>query len=128
MIVLDTHALVWVMGDPKRLTRAAASAMRRQQEWVIPSIFFWELAMLMTRDKLRPGRTYEDIVADILGDGRTRVQEITPAIALRSAQLSAARPMDPADQLIAATAIALNAPLVSADERMRNIPGLRIVW
>lgn len=128
MIVLDTHALLWVMGEPKKLSRPAASAMRRQQELVVPSIFFWEVAMLVTRGKLRLGRTYDDLVADIVGDPRTRIQDITPTIAHRAAQLSAGRAMDPADQIIAATAIALDVPLVSADERMRGMPGLRLLW
>jgi PIN domain nuclease of toxin-antitoxin system len=35
---------------------------------------------------------------------------------------------DPADQLIAATAIELDVPLLTADERFRALPALRTVW
>lgn|GEM_PF-4751592 len=36
--------------------------------------------------------------------------------------------MDPADQLIAATALELDAPLVTSDGRLQTVPGLRTIW
>jgi PIN domain nuclease of toxin-antitoxin system len=35
---------------------------------------------------------------------------------------------DPADRLIAATATLLGAALVTGDERLRAVPGLRTIW
>jgi predicted nucleic acid-binding protein len=36
--------------------------------------------------------------------------------------------MDPGDQLIAATAMELDVPLVTSDERLQSLPGLRTIW
>jgi PIN domain nuclease of toxin-antitoxin system len=35
---------------------------------------------------------------------------------------------DPADRIIVATSRALRAPLLSADERLRNYPHLSVIW
>jgi PIN domain nuclease of toxin-antitoxin system len=48
-------------------------------------------------------------------------------IALRSVGLRAAHD-DPADRMIAATALILGAPLVTKDGRLRRLEGLRTLW
>jgi PIN domain nuclease of toxin-antitoxin system len=35
---------------------------------------------------------------------------------------------DPADRLIAATALALSCPIVSSDGRLAEYPGVRLIW
>lgn len=35
---------------------------------------------------------------------------------------------DPADRLIAAMALVHRAPLITADEKLHRVPGLRCVW
>ncbi len=32
MILLDTHVLVWLVGQPEKLSKAAASAIRRARK------------------------------------------------------------------------------------------------
>lgn len=128
MIVVDTHVLIWSVKGPSRLSRAAASAMRRERTVVVPAILFWELAMLGLRERVRFESGYAQFVRDVLSIDRIRVQPLTPEIGLRAAGLSLNRPMDPADQLIAATAIELNCPLVTADERLKALPGLQTLW
>lgn len=85
--------------------------------------------MLLTRGRLgaNPGQ-FGDYVNAIAAGPNIRIQELTPEISLRAAQLSLNQPMDPADQLIAATALELRVPLVSADERLHGIPGLEVIW
>lgn len=55
------------------------------------------------------------------------VAPISPAIAMR-AQASVFQHKDPADRLIAATAMELNAPLITQDRKLAEIPGLRVLW
>jgi len=55
VILLDTHVLAWLVADPARLSRPAASAIRRaraHQGIGIAAISLWELAMLFARGRL----------------------------------------------------------------------------
>ena len=49
-------------------------------------------------------------------------------IAARSVRIAANFLGDPADQLIAATAIELDVPLVTAGQRLQHSPALRTLW
>ena len=49
MILLDTHVLIWMASDPKRLMKQARDAIRdaRQKTGVaVSTITLWELAWL----------------------------------------------------------------------------------
>ena len=46
MILLDTHVLIWMSSDPKRLSKKAREAIREARQKtgiVIASITLWEL-------------------------------------------------------------------------------------
>ena len=85
--------------------------------------------MQVTRGKVNlDGGTFEEVIAGFLANPRISVEHLTPAIGLRAARLSQVRSMDPGDQLIAATAMELDVPLVTSDERLHSIPGLKTIW
>lgn len=119
MIVLDTHALVWVLEDAPRLgPRAAVLANRALPEDLLwtSAVAFWELSLLVARGRLRLQASPEQF--------RTRVQSlgiqeapVTGDVALRAARLAASL-RDPADCFIAATAIVHHARLMTADTRL----------
>jgi PIN domain nuclease of toxin-antitoxin system len=56
------------------------------------------------------------------------VQPITPEIAAFAVELPSSFPKDPADRLIAATAMVEGAPLVTADERIRQAKLVQTIW
>jgi PIN domain nuclease of toxin-antitoxin system len=58
----------------------------------------------------------------------TRPEPSTPEIAALAVQLPSSFPKDPADRLIAATAMAEGAPLVTADERIRQAKVVQAIW
>lgn len=88
----------------------------------------WEFARLAVRGDIRVRTSVAVALGELLDAPGVVLQPITPEISIRAAQLSPHAPMDPADQLIAATALILRAPLVTSDERLQAIPGLRILW
>ena len=57
-----------------------------------------------------------------------RLEPLTDDIAERAGQFGDAFPGDPADRLIAATALVRNAPLVTHDDRLREFQSLQIIW
>ncbi|MGH7277981.1 MAG: type II toxin-antitoxin system VapC family toxin [Candidatus Rokuibacteriota bacterium] len=131
MILLDTHSLLWLCLEPRRLSAAATSAIKKAVAsggLAIASITLWEIAMLIHRGRLVPRGTPETWLTDLIERSGVIVKDITPAVATLSTQFPAEFPRDPADRLIAATARAEGLPLVTRDSRLRRSQVLRTVW
>lgn len=131
MILLDTHVLAWLALEPKKLSRPAATAIRRalgSGGIGVASITLWELAQLFASGRIRSAGTVESAVSRILEETGAVVLETTPVIAALGTQFPADFPRDPADRLIAGTARAEGMPLVTADERIRKSPLVRTIW
>ncbi len=131
MILLDTHAWVWLVADPARLSRGAASAIRRaraSQGIGIAAISLWELAMMFSRGRLEAMGTPEASVQLVIDRSGVIVKPLTPEVAALATQFPPDFPLDPADRLIAATARAEGLTLITRDERIRKSPLVRTIW
>jgi PIN domain nuclease of toxin-antitoxin system len=131
VILLDTHVLVWLAAEPKKLSRSAASAIRRSLRSGgigAASISLWEIAVLLSTGRLRAPGTADGAIRLLLEKTRVTVLEITPDVAALATQFPESFPRDPADRLIAATARSRSIPLVTADERMRKSPLIKTIW
>jgi PIN domain nuclease of toxin-antitoxin system len=131
MIVLDTHAWLWLCLEPRRLSAAATRAIREAVSSggvAIASITLWEVAMLLARGRVVPQGTPEAWLRALIDRSGVVVKEITPAIATMATHVPHDFPGDPADRLIAATARAEGAALVSRDAGMRASRLVHTVW
>lgn len=129
MIFLDTHVLIWMASDPKRLSKKSREAIREAREKTgvgIAAITLWELAWLAENGRIQVTGSVESFVRETAS--RVMVEPITPEIAAFAVQLPSSFPKDPADRLIAATAMVEGAPLVTADERIRQSKVVRTIW
>jgi PIN domain nuclease of toxin-antitoxin system len=129
VIFLDTHVLIWMASDPKRLSKKAREAIREAREKTgvgVAAITLWELGWLAENGRIQVTGSVESFVRETAS--RVIVEPITPEIAAFAVQLPSSFPKDPADRLIAATAMVEGAPLVTADERIRQARVVRTIW
>ncbi len=131
MILLDTHAWLWLCVEPRRLSAAAAAAIRRAVSGgglAIASITLWEVAMMLARGRVTAQGTPEAWLTALIDRSGVSIKAITPAVAALATHLPVDFPGDPADRLIASTARADGIALVSRDARLRASPMIETIW
>lgn len=119
MILLDTHAALWLISDSDSLgkqSRQIAQSAAADNQLSISAVSFWEIALLIAKRRLRPPAPVQEMRRQILSEGATELP-LTGEIAIQAAELDGLHG-DPADRFIAATAIAHDATLVTADRRL----------
>ena len=129
MILLDTHVLLWMASDPKRLSSKAREAIRnaRQNTGVaVATITLWELAWLAQNGRIQILSSVESFVRETVA--RVILRPMTPEIAAVAVRLPAGYPKDPADRLIGSTAIVEGMPLVTADQQIRRAKAVETIW
>jgi PIN domain nuclease of toxin-antitoxin system len=131
VILLDTHAWLWLCLEPGRLSAAATVAIRRALSGgglALASITLWEVAMMLARGRLIAQGTPESWLTTLIDRSGVVVKEITPVVAALATHLPDDFPRDPADRLIAATARAEGLALVSRDAQLRASPLVKTIW
>jgi PIN domain nuclease of toxin-antitoxin system len=129
-LLLDTHAFVWWLTRPERLSRKQRSAIdrvrrRRREPLLVSIISCWEVAALAQRGKLR-----FSIPADAWLEQATAVPgvEVVPlSLAAISVAVRLEGLRDPADQLIVAAALERGARLVTSDARIAESEAVAVV-
>ena len=128
MIVLDTHAWLWWVSDPSRLSRAANRKIRTATQIGISAISCLEVATAVTKGRITLDREVLDWLEQALSLRKVELLPLTPLIAVKATQLGNDFPGDPADRVIAATSIVESAPLVTKDSRVHDSGAVTVIW
>lgn len=116
MLSLDTHILIHALGGS---LRPREQDLLERNEWSISAIVLWELAKLAQLGRIRLHLDDREVVRVLSG---IHQWPINLAIALTSTRLDFTG--DPADELIAATSVVHEVPLLTRDT---TILGSRLV-
>ncbi|RLA23968.1 MAG: PIN domain nuclease [Gammaproteobacteria bacterium] len=119
MILLDTHALVWLSEGNSKLGTESLSLIDKalkENELFVSAISFWEVAMLSEKGRVTMECSISEWRSNLMKHG---LQEIAVAgdVAIESTQLADFHG-DPADRMIVATAIKSAASLCTADQKI----------
>ena len=128
MIVLDTHIWVWwVHGDP-RLTSTQQNVLQENEQFGlgVSVISCWEVAKLVEHNRLEVPCPVQNWLNQALAYPGVHLLELSPEIAVESAQLPGEFHRDPADQIIVATARLLDCPLITSDKQILAYPHVQL--
>lgn len=130
MLLLDTCALIFDALDPDRLSKKTLAAISQAEEegtLACCDISLWEIAMLISKKRLNPGTDAQSFIRLLLDARKIEVLPISTEVAVQSTVSDFCPHGDPADRLIAATAILHKAKLVTTDRKLKKVTGLRVI-
>lgn len=132
MIVLDTHALVWWVSEPKRVGVKARklidAAGAARTTIAVSSISIWEITMLVAAGRLALTVEVNAWIAHVEALPLLSFVPVDNRIAARAVQLVNFAHRDPADRIIVSTALGLGATLLTADKQLRAYAPLSTAW
>lgn len=131
-LLLDTHAFLWSVVEPERLTERVHEALTAPTSRVVVSaVTFWEIALKSALGKLELlNCTPESLIEAALAQG-FELLPLDPRVAAGFANLPRTpEHKDPFDRMLVWQALHLPATLVTRDGPLvRNGPvGLRTLW
>ncbi len=131
MIVLDTHAWIWWLTAPEKLNSKTRKLIERNlgnSNVRVSSISVWETAMLVTRGRLNFEIDFSSWLQTVIAVPGLRFQPVDNAIAYQAVNLPGTFHADPADRMIVATAMGLEATLISGDQKIQDYSYVKVAW
>lgn len=125
--VIDTHVWVWAIYQPEKVPAAELQTIANADRVTVPTVCIYEIGQKVRLRKwegMSPGRL-DQLLLD--AEGRFELRELDVEIARRASLMNWAH-RDPFDRIIAATALELNAPLISPDPVFDRVDGLSRSW
>jgi PIN domain nuclease of toxin-antitoxin system len=131
VILLDTHTLIWWLSNPEKLSLKAGQSIEQainNNSLYVSSISAWEMAMLVQKGRLKLTMDVKDWIGIAESLPYLHFVPVNNRIALKSVFLPDFQYPDPADRIIIATAISLNAFLITKDSKILSYKHIKSVW
>jgi PIN domain nuclease of toxin-antitoxin system len=128
--LLDTHVVVWLAFHPEKLSRRAASAVRKARDQrgglAISAATLYEIATLAAKRRIELQTSASSFLDEV--EAQFIVKPITGRICAETMRLPAIYPKDPMDRLIGATAIVEGLTLITADAAIQSSQAVPTLW
>ena len=126
-LLLDTHMWLWSALEADRVTPRVAKELADEENelWLSP-ISVWELTFLHRKGRAKTPQDIPTWVASSMEQLRLTEAPLTIEVALAVSSLDFPHG-DPADHFIAATAKVFDLTLVTADQNLIKLPGIRVM-
>lgn len=130
-VVADTHAIVWYLATPERLSANALAALEDADKAggpiYVASISIVEIVYLIERDRIP--NTFLGRLSDELSltNSRLNIVPLDLSVAQSMREIPRALVPEMPDRIITATALYLGVPLVTRDSKIRNAP-ISTIW
>ncbi len=129
MILLDTHAWLWWAGNRKELFSEKATETISPAEFLgVNIISGWEIAMLVAKNRLVLKLDVQDWLIIAANRPGIRLLDISLEILVLSTRLQGNFHRDPADRVIAATALKCGVPLITKNRQLREYQHIQTIW
>lgn len=124
VILIDTHIWLWWAFSPEKLSARQHEAILayREEGIGVCSISCWEVALLDQLGRIELGVPVGQWLEDALHFPGVRWLPMSPEIAVASVQMPKPLHKDPADRIIAATAMTHGYSLLTADKQLLEYP------
>ena len=129
--LLDTHAFIWTMFSPSKLSRRAENVISDTGNQIFVSVVsFWQISLKYALKKLDLTGAMPDDLPDAALETGLDILPLAAAEAARSHRLPRMAHRDPFDRLIIWQAIEQKMPLISRDRQFQKYSkaGLKVFW
>jgi PIN domain nuclease of toxin-antitoxin system len=131
-IVADTHAIIWYLVEPERLSQVALDALEGSiaagEPVYISAISLIEICYLIEKRRIASDLLQRIIAVLNEPDPSLIVVPIDLAISIAVQNIDRDTVPDMPDRIIAATALHLNLPLVTRDRKIQASQSIITIW
>jgi PIN domain nuclease of toxin-antitoxin system len=130
--VVDTQSIFWHLGEDRRLSRRARrildSAEEGHAQVLVPSIVLVEAVFLMHRQRISKAQVSKLFELPEDTDANFYVVPLNMAVAQAVSEFGPVAIPDMPNRIFAATARALNLPLITVDPIITDSELVEVVW
>ena len=131
--VADTHALIWNLSEDPRLSKEARRRFLQAEEGesiiYFATISIIEVLYLLEKGKI-PTTVWEllRLTLKTHPHGSYQVVDLTADLSFLLAKVPRESVPELPDRIIAATALSMQLPLITKDERLQQWEGIQTIW
>jgi len=125
--LLDTHIWLWMLREPHKLSSLVHQALHDPgNERYLSPISIWEVTVLLEKKRIAMHEDFAVWFARTSEDVELIEAALNWEIA-HDMRYILPNHKDPADRFLAATAVAYDLTLVTADQKLIGVPGLKVL-